>query len=96
MYARVTKYRLKPGHIEAATALAESMKPDIMALPGIQQFLNVVNDDGAGYVIALVSSEAEAQGSLPRVKEIWGRMGEHLAGMPTPEGFDVVAHWTAS
>ena len=95
MYARVTKYQLKPGHVEAATKLADSMKSDIMALPGIRQFLNVVREDGEGYIIALVSSQAEAQDSLPRVKEIWGRMAEHLAEMPTPEGFDVVAQWDA-
>lgn len=49
---------------------------------------------GPGYIVSLVSSEADAEQSLPRVREIWGRMAEHLDGAPTPEGFDVVAHWT--
>ncbi len=94
MYARITRYKIKSGHIEAAKAQAESMKSDIMALPGIQQFVNAIRDDGTGYIVSLVSSEADAEQSLPRVREIWGRMAEHLDGAPTPEGFDVVAHWT--
>ncbi|MSU88570.1 hypothetical protein GE300_02920 [Rhodobacteraceae bacterium 2CG4] len=93
MYARITRYQIKSGHIDAAKAQAEAMKADIMALPGIKRFVNAIRDDGSGYIVTLVSSQAEAEASLPRVREIWGKMAEHLDGMPTPEGFDVVAQW---
>lgn len=93
MYARITRYKVKPGHVEAAMAQAESMKSDIMSLPGIKHFVNAIREDGEGYIVALISSETDARESLPRVREIWGRMADHLDGMPAPEGFDVVAQW---
>jgi hypothetical protein len=35
MFARITPYKLKPGMVEAATARARELKPEIMALPGM-------------------------------------------------------------
>lgn len=93
MFARITPYKLKPGMVEAATARARELKPEIMALPGMINFTNVVNPDGAGYVISLVESRELSDGNVERVREIWGKMGEFLAEMPVPEGYDVVDHW---
>ena len=94
MFARVTPYRLKPGERDAAIATMEAMKSDILALPGMQQFLNVMNDDESGYVIAVVENRATSDANAERVKALWGRMGPHLAEMPVPQGGDVVANWT--
>ncbi len=94
MYARITPYQLKPGTIDAAAAKAESLKDRIMALPGMQDFTNAVNEDGKGYIVALVSDRETAEANLDKVRAIWGEMAEFLAEMPTPAGYDVVAHWT--
>ena len=93
MYARITPYKLKPGTVEAATARARELKPEIMALPGMVNFTNVVNADGAGYIVSLVESRELSDGNVERVREIWGKMGEFLAEIPVPEGYDVVDHW---
>ncbi len=95
MFARVTPYQLKPGTVEAATARARELKPDIMALPGMISFTNTVNEDGKGYVLSIVESRELSDGNVERVKAIWSKMGEFLAEMPVPEGYDVVDHWTA-
>ena len=95
MYARITPYQLKPGTNEAATERAASLRDEIMGLPGMIDFTNAVNEHGKGYIIALVESQEQSEANTPRVREIWGKMGEFLAEMPTPEGYDVVAHWKA-
>lgn len=95
MFARITPYQLKPGTVEAATDRARELKPEIMALPGMISFTNAVNSDGSGYVVSLVESREVSDGNVERVKEIWGKMGEFLAEMPVPGGYDVVDHWDA-
>lgn len=95
MFARITPYKLKPGTIEAATARARELRPEIMGLPGMIDFTNAVNADGSGYIVSLLKSREEAEGNIERVRAIWAKMGEFLAEMPVPEGYDVVDHWTA-
>jgi hypothetical protein len=94
MFARVTPYQLKSGEREAALATLEKMKADIMKLPGLKQFINVLGEDGSGYVISLVESQEISDSNADQVRALWGRMGPHLAAMPTPQGGEVVADWT--
>ena len=94
MFSRVTPYQLKPGEHDAAIATMNEMKADIMALPGLKQFINVIGEDGKGFVISVVESKEVSDGNMERVKALWGRMGPHLAAIPTPEGGEVVADWS--
>lgn len=94
MFARVTPYQLKPGARDAAIATMEEMKADILALPGVKRFINVLAEDGSGYVVSLVESREVSDANAERVRALWGRMGPHLAEMPVPGGGDVVANWT--
>ncbi|MBT8416171.1 MAG: hypothetical protein KJO42_01910 [Silicimonas sp.] len=93
MFARITPYKLKSGTVDAATARARELKDEIMALPGLIEFTNAVNADGSGYIVSLVESREISDSNAERVREIWGKMGEFLAEMPTPGGYDVVDHW---
>lgn len=93
MFARITPYKLKPGTTEVATQRAREMKDEIMGLPGMIEFINMVNEDGVGYIVSLVESSEQSEANLQRVREIWGRMGEFLVEMPTPQGYEVVDHW---
>lgn len=93
MFARITPYKLKPGTVEAATERAREMKDEIMDLPGMVEFINTVNEDGSGYIVSLIESREVSESNTQRVREIWGRMSEYLAEMPTPQGYDVVDHW---
>lgn len=94
MFARVTQYKMKPGSREAATDLLESLRGQIMAMNGMKSFINVMNEDGSGYVISVVDSEETSNANAPKVAELWGAFAEHLEGPPVPGGFDVIAHWS--
>lgn len=94
MYARVTPYKMKPGTKAAATERLATMKDMIMGMPGMQQFINVMNEDGSGYVIAVVESEQVSNANAESVKSAWGQMAEFLEEMPTPQGYDVVVDWS--
>ncbi len=94
MYARVTPFKMKPGTKAAATERLGTMKDKIMGMPGMHKFINVMNDDGTGYVIALVESEEASNANAEVVKSAWAQMAEFLEEMPTPQGYDVVADWT--
>lgn len=95
MFARVTHYKMKPGSREPATAKMEELKGRILGMPGLQQFINVMNDDGSGYVIALVESEETSNANAETVKALWGEFSDYLEDMPKPTGYDVVVNWPA-
>ena len=94
MFARVTPYKMKPGTREEATALLNEIKSEIMGLPGMQSFVNVANEDGSGYVISIVTDQATSDANGPAVQAIWGKFAGFLEEMPTPAGYDVMAHWS--
>ncbi|MFT6074606.1 MAG: hypothetical protein ACJAZ1_001524 [Yoonia sp.] len=94
MYARVTPFKMKPGTKAAATERLGAMKDVIMGMSGMQQFINVMNDDGTGYVVALVESEEASNANAEAVKSAWGQMADFLEEMPTPQGYDLVVNWT--
>ena len=90
MYARVTKYRMKPEAMNDSIALLQELKPQIMALPGMIHFINVANEDGNGYVIVLVESKEISDANKDSVAQIWARFGDLLAAPPEPVGYDVL------
>ncbi|MBT8457859.1 MAG: hypothetical protein HKO95_13985 [Rhodobacteraceae bacterium] len=94
MYARITPYKMKHGARDSATELMHELKGQIMALPGMQHFINVTNEDGSGYVVAVVDSKETAEASADNVKALWANFAEHLERMPTPSGYDVMANWS--
>ncbi len=94
MHVRVTKYKMKPEAIEEATAMLEKMKGQIMALPGMKQFINSINADGSGCVIAVNESREQATANEPASKGIWALYSDHLAVEPETQGFDVVVNWS--
>jgi len=93
MYARVTAFKMKPGSRDAATAKLNELKDQILGLPGMQKFYNVMNEDGNGYVIALVTDQATSEANAEKVASIWANFAEFLEAKPEPKGFDVVLDW---
>lgn len=93
MFARITQYKMKPGTREAATEKMNALKSEIMGMPGIHSFTNVMNEDGSGYVISVVESEEASNVNAPKVAELWGHFAEFMEGTPSPAGYDVIAHW---
>ena len=94
MFARITPYKMKPGTRAAATKLMESLRGQILGLQGMKHFINVMNEDGKGYVISIVESEEASNANMEKVKALWANFADHLEAMPTPEGYDVIADWT--
>lgn len=91
MYARVSRYQMKSGSFEEAQRMVESMRPQIKAIPGIRDWLNVGRaDDGKGVVIALYDSKEAAEAALEAAGTIWAQFADHLAEQPEIEGYDVV------
>jgi hypothetical protein len=94
MFARVTQFKMKPGTREAATAKMEELRGQILGMPGMHNFINVMNEDGSGYVVSIVESEATSNANAPKVAELWGAFADYLEAVPTPQGYDVIANWS--
>ena len=90
MFARITRYRMKPESVDAAMAMLEQLKPQIMALPGLLNFINVMNADGSGVVISVIESEEISDANQDKVAALWGQFGDHLVGPPEAEGYNVL------
>jgi hypothetical protein len=60
-----------------------------MGMPGIHNFINVLNDDGSGYVISVVESEAISNANAAKVA-LWGAFSDHMEAAPKAVGYDVV------
>ena len=94
MFARVTHYKMKSGSRDAATEMMNSLRNQIMGMPGMQHFLNVMNADGSGYVVAVVESEATSKANAETVAKLWSNFADYLEAPPKPEGYDVIASWS--
>lgn len=95
MFARVTHYKMKPGSKAAATTIMEGLKDRIMALPGQQSFLNVINDkDGTGYVISTTANAEPTPETAEKIKALWGAFGDYLTEPPHTHSYEVVANWS--
>ena len=74
--------------------MVESVKSQVMALPGMIEFINAVdNETGKGYVVSVVESREISDANADKVMAIWGMFADFLVAPPVPEGFDVFAHW---
>jgi hypothetical protein len=94
MYARVTPFKMKPDSLDDATKLIHQLKDQVMGLPGMIQFIDCVQKDGSGYIVAVVESREVSEQNQERVMAIWANFKDHLEKMPTPAGYDVIANWT--
>jgi len=94
MFARITNYKMKPGSRDAATDVLNSLRDQIMGMPGMHHFLNVANEDGSGYVVSVVESEAVSNANADKVAKIWSNFSDYLEGPPKTEGYDVIANWS--
>ena len=94
MFARITSYQMNPATLDVAKAMVNEIKSEVMALPGMHEFINAVDDEtGRGYVISLVESREVSDANADKVMAIWGKFADHLTAKPEPEGMDVYVHW---
>ena len=95
MYARITRYKMKPGSRDAASAILDGLKDQILQVPGISQFINVMDDSGAGYVVSLTELAETPPDVAEKIKAIWGAFSEYVEDVQSPESFEVFADWKA-
>jgi hypothetical protein len=94
MHARITRYKMKPGSTDAARALQDRLRGEIMDLPGMRHFYNAMNADGSGYIVSLIEPAETAAGNADRIRRIWANFADLLEAQPTPETFEVIADWS--
>ena len=94
MFVRITEYKMKAGSRDAAMEIMERVKGDILAMPGIHQFVNGMDDDGSGHIVVLSESRETSEANASRVKEIWANFADLLESAPTMVGHDVIANWS--
>ena len=83
---------MKPEMIEAGEAKLAELMPQIMALPGLKTFTNVVDSDGNGVVVSVVESEEVSNANQEEVGKIWAAFSEYLSEPPSVNGYRVLAH----
>ena len=94
MFARVTPYKMKESAREAALQQMKDLKSEIMAMPGMRSFVNVMDETGRGYIVALVDSREVSEKNAGTVRMLWAKFSDHLEETPEPEGYDVMAEWS--
>jgi len=93
MQARITRFKMRPEEVEAARQLVLHLRDEIMAQPGIERCITVMNGDGSGYVLALVDERGSLPESVDGVRAIWHKVHDHLETVPEPEIFEVLVDW---
>lgn len=96
MYARLTRYKIKPGHIDEARALVNEMGSAGIDSAGVFQLINLGGDDGSGMLIAIYQSKEDAGRVSERIKQAWDQIMHLLEKPPEPEEFDVVSYEIAA
>ncbi len=96
MYARLTRYKIKPEHIDEARTLVNGMGSAGIDSAGVFQLINLGREDGSGMLIAIYQSKEDAGRVFERIKEAWSQFEHLLDGPREPEEFDVVSYEVAS
>ncbi len=93
MQTRITRFKMHPESVEAARALMEELRDEIVGQPGIRHMLIVMNADGSGYVIGQIDEAGASPEAVDRVRALWRRFHDHLEGPAEPEIYEVLADW---
>lgn len=89
MYAQVTRFQIKPGQLAAAKQVRDDVDPMIRAVPGIKQHLTLLDEDGAGLVIAIRDGDEPSEETKAKIAEIWNRFEGLFEAEPQRENFEV-------
>ena len=92
MFARVSTFKMKPDRITEAETKLNELMPQIMSMPGMKSFTNVIDSDGNGVVLSVVDSEDVSNANQEQVAQIWAAFSEFLLEPPSVNGYRVIAH----
>ncbi len=89
MYAQVTRFQVKQGQLAAAKQVRDDVDPLIRAVPGIKQHLTLLDEDGAGLIIAIRDGGEPTDETKAKITEIWDRFEGLFDAEPQRELFEV-------
>ena len=93
MFARLTAYQMRQGAKEEATDVMNSLREQIMAMPGILEFTNILGTDGAGYILTIAESEAQSNANAAKTAALWAKFAPYMVALPKAQGYEVMANW---
>ena len=96
MYARITTYRANTEKSEESQALAETLKLEILKIPGIKFWFSTGNEDGSCAVIAIYDNKASADAAQDTASKLFGRFAEYIESDLQSQEYDVLLHGTNS
>ena len=94
MFARVSRFKLRPGAREDATRMMEGMEEKIMALRGMVSFTAMVNSDREGLITVVAESELVWTTNAAQTAHLWSNFAQYLEAIPTHTNYDTVANWS--
>ncbi len=97
MYARVTRFAVKPEHNndETIAKIRAEVPGRLRGLNGfLQSFHLGPRDDNHCVVVSFWESAEAAEASLSAVQPIWTDFAYTIDGTPEPEGYEVSVHIT--
>ena len=92
MFARVSRFKMKPEFVAEAEAKLAELMPVITAMDGMVTFTNVIDEEGNGVVVSVVESEEQSNANQEQVGQIWAHFADYLTGPPEINGYRVMAH----
>jgi hypothetical protein len=92
MFAPVSTFKIKPDPITEAETKLNELMPQIMAMPGLKSFTNVIDDEGNGVAVSVIESEEVSNANQEQVAQIWSAFSDFLSEPPSVNGYRVLAH----
>lgn len=89
MYAKATRYAIKPGMIEEAQELSRRLLPTAAIIPGLKELLNLQREDGEGIMIEIYETADEAARAEPAARHVWDQFRHLYSEATTSDGYDV-------
>ena len=91
MFARISRFKVKPGQLNDLIAYRNSREPELKKLKGLRQIIGLASKDAEHLVIAVYESEAHAEDetTLNTVSDFWFRMSAFIEGKPDVCKYDV-------
>jgi quinol monooxygenase YgiN len=89
MYTRISTFLIKPGTRQQAADLANELKPEIMKLPGIRQWIYAVGEDEKGVVVAVYDDADAAKSASEAALALFGRFAKFMATPPEAHEYEV-------
>ncbi len=91
MFARISRFKVKPGQLNDLIAYRNSREPELKKLKGLRHIIGLASEDDEYLVIALYESQAHAEDetTLTSVGDFWFKMSALTEGRPDVRKYDV-------